>query len=85
MVKADLKRKIIEITNNLFGLSLEKSDEDEALISLGIDSINFMMIIVHLEEYYDKDIDIDYTITNNFFTLRLSEFVDVVWEYMAGK
>lgn len=66
-MKSDIRNSVIQCVKE--ALNRETIDEETSLIDIGLDSMNFIRLIVMLEELFDIEIDDDDIELERFLTI----------------
>ena len=83
MEKSEIKAKIIEMLNNLFsnsGVDMDVLEYVDLIDDLGMDSINFISLIIELEAEFDIQIPDDWLLIEKFreYSLIFSAVEDLI-------
>lgn len=87
MTRENIINKLIEIVKCFVqsnAVEEFKIDEDDNLIQeeFGIDSINFIKIIIEIERIFDIEIEDDYITMGNIKSV--GDFADIIYEYLQN-
>ena len=74
----NIQRTVIEIINNNMENAILENQIDDDLSQLGMDSINFIRIVVALEEVFDIEIPDEYLLITEMNTI--TKMVQVIIE-----
>lgn len=73
-----MNKKALDIINKTLKEQLniyEDINIDSKLLDLGIDSIGFMVLIVFLENGFDKEIDIEKILSKEYENITIGDFI----------
>lgn len=86
MEKSEIKAKILEILSNLFqntGIDTDVLEYVDLIDDLGMDSVNFISLIVELEAEFDIQIPDEWLLMDKF--LECSSILSAVEELIVQK
>lgn len=86
MEKSEIKAKILEILSNLFqntGIDTDVLEYVDLIDDLGMDSVNFISLIVELEAEFDIQIPDDMLLLENFKCV--DDIVSVIENELSNK
>lgn len=79
MKKDEIVVLINEILNNEISIEIRELKINNTLLDLGLDSISFMMLIVHIEERLSIEIDLTEELSEEYSELTIEVLVNEVY------
>lgn len=79
MKKDEIVALINEILNNEINIEIRELKINNTLLDLGLDSISFMMLIVHIEERLSIEIDLTEELSEEYSELTIEVLVNEVY------
>jgi acyl carrier protein len=77
MTEDEIKKIIIEIFKNNFSIEHYEFEFKDFFLDIGLNSIDFMLTVVLIEEKINRDID-DAILAKPFSTICICDLVDII-------